>query len=262
MTAAAVTPASFSFRTLVLLSAFAPMLLLPEVSVAFLSGPLEPLYYGPQVVPQRIGFSCSDPTLSVTPPSQQSVTYCGASTTPFGYLYGSIPAPTRSTLFPLYLVGSVIYVPPGSGGSSVQYGQQTQIGTTVTTEQTWSQDGTNHSYGGELSGNGDSVTFGDSFGGSTSTSVDMQSTSAANQKFNGPASNAINHDYDQIILYMGVQMPVSIDYLGNVTWALDFSQVASSGHPADGFFAMVGCLNPNSALYNSADCVAQQNILA
>src|SRR6266571_8152992 len=176
MTAAAVTPASFSFRTLVLLSAFAPMLLLPEVSVAFLSGPLEPLYYGPQVVPQRIGFSCSDPTLSVTPPSQQSVTYCGASTTPFGYLYGSIPAPTRSTLFPLYLVGSVIYVPPGSGGSSVQYGQQTQIGTTVTTEQTWRQDGTNHSYGGELSGNGDSVTFGDSFGGSTSTSVDMQST--------------------------------------------------------------------------------------
>jgi len=90
----------------------------------------------------------------------------------------------------------------------------------------------------------------------------MQSTSAANQKFNGPASNAINHDYDQIILYMGVRMPVLVDYLGNVTWALDFSQVASSGHPASGFFAVVGCLNPNSALYNSADCVAQQNLLA
>src|SRR6266571_8461879 len=105
MTAAAVTPASFSFRTLVLLSAFAPMLLLPEVSVAFLSGPLEPLYYGPQVVPQRIGFSCSDPTLSVTPPSQQSVTYCGASTTPFGYFNS---APDQGTSSPVYYGPQVV----------------------------------------------------------------------------------------------------------------------------------------------------------
>jgi len=90
----------------------------------------------------------------------------------------------------------------------------------------------------------------------------MQSSSAENAKFTGPASNSINHDFDEIILFLGVLVNVSIDYAGKVTQSLDFSQMASSGFPSTGYFVVVGCLNPISSNYDNLDCQSERTQLA
>jgi hypothetical protein len=146
-------------------------------------------------------------------------------------------------------------MPPGSGGSKVAYGSQTQIGTTTTMQQSFTNDASAQVNGGSDKGTvSDSITFGSSFGGTTSTSVDIENTSAANQSWTGPASNAIDHDFDIIVLYTHVFVTFSTDYLGHITWSLDFSQITSSQL---GYWANVGCLNPNSAVYQSAICTSQ-----
>jgi hypothetical protein len=176
-------------------------------------------------------------------------------TTFIGYVYPSIPAPTVYTLSPTYFIGSVIYVPPGQGPSSITYGAGTVTGTTVSTTQSWS----NPSSAG-LSIGIASITFGDGYSGSTSTSTDMQMNATQSTTYKGPASNSINHDYDQIVIFVGVKVTASVDYLGNVTWAADFSKIASEGFAETGYPISVGCLRANSTIAPSL-CTATVNFL-
>jgi len=160
---------------------------------------------------------------------------------------------------PKYFIGSVIYVPPGAGSSSITYGAGTVTGTTVSTTSNWSQE----SSAGLQIGTSDSfsVTFGNNFGGSTMHSVDMQQTSSQSTTYKAPPSDSINHDYDQIQIFLGVKVNASVDYLGNVTWSTDFSQIASQGFAETGYPISVGCLRSNSTI-PSFECTAAVNLLS
>jgi len=172
-----------------------------------------------------------------------------------GYVY-LVPPVTAFGFSPKYFIGSVIYVPPGQGPSTITYGAGTVTGTTVSTTESW-----NASASVGLSIGIASITFGEGFGGSTSKSVDMQNTTSASTTYKGPASNSINHDYDQILLFLGVKLNVSVDYLGNITWSPDFSQIPAQGYAETGYPIAVGCLRPNSTI-PASQCAATISFLS
>src|SRR5262249_7951270 len=136
-----------------------------------------------------------------------------------GYAYSALPSPVTFTVSPTYYISSVIYVPPGQGPSTVTYGTGSMTGTTLSTTQTWSSD-SSFEFGLSLGSMGNTVGFGfslgDSFGGSTTQSTDVQATYSQNTTYRGPTSNALNHDYDQILLFLGVKLNASVNYLGQV----------------------------------------------
>jgi hypothetical protein len=172
-----------------------------------------------------------------------------------GYGYLTLPPPVNFTVFPKFVIGSVIYVPPGQGASSIAYGAGTVTGTTVSTTDSWSKDSSIGIQVGSFS-----ITFGDNFGGQTTQSVDMQETISQTTTYRAPPSDFVNHDYDQIQIFLGVNVNASADYLGNVTWGLDYSQVASRGFAETGYGITVGCLRPTSTI-PSSQCAPTLNFL-
>lgn len=171
-----------------------------------------------------------------------------------GYVYSAIPVSITYTVYPKYFIGSVIYVPPGQGPSSITYGAGIMTGTTVSTTQSWTS---SSSVGGGVgySGISGSINFSNEFGGSTKSTTDVQITKNQNITYTGPASNSINHDYDQVVIFLGVQVHVSVDYLGNVTWTPDFSQMINHGFAETGYPITVGCLRPGGTI-PSNQCTA------
>jgi hypothetical protein len=169
-----------------------------------------------------------------------------------GYVYYDAPI-SLYTFSPKYYIGSVIYVPPGQGPSSITYGAGTVTGTSVSTQETWNNSGQFTISADILNSKGTSVgsatiTTGHGFGGSTTDTIDVQSTSNASTTYRGPAANTINHDYDQILIYVGVKFVARVDYLGTINWSVDFSQIASQGYAETGYPIPVGCLRANSTL--------------
>ena len=175
-----------------------------------------------------------------------------------GYIYPTIPASKNFTVNPKYFIGSVIYVPPGAGSSSIAYGAGTVTGTTVSTTTSWNN---NSTVGYSSIGDGASITFGAQFGGSTMHSVDMQHMSNEITTFRAPPSDSINHDYDQIQIFFGVKVNSSVDYLGNIIWDLDFSQIAAQGFATTGYPISIGCLRSNSTIPPS-QCTDTMNVLS
>ena len=102
-----------------------------------------------------------------------------------------------------YTILSVDYVPPGTG-SYVEYGVGGQVGTTVSTTDSW-QSSLEVERGADVSFQGvsllsETVNFGNAWGGTTTTSIDQQASYAATTRINGPGADDINHDFDQIFL--------------------------------------------------------------
>lgn len=155
-----------------------------------------------------------------------------------------------------YFVGSIVYVPPGQGPSTINYGNGTVTGTTVSTTESWKNDNKVGVSVGIVS-----LSFGNDFGGSSTRSIDLQHTTTSSRSYRGPPSNVINHDYDQVILYLGVVLTSEIDYRGNVTWGLDFSRIPSRGYAASGYPVAVGCLRPNSTI-PALQCQDTRNFLS
>jgi hypothetical protein len=89
----------------------------------------------------------------------------------------------------------------------------------------------------------------------------MQISSSASRTFRGQASNTINHDYDQVVLYLGVKLNATVDYLGNVVWDVDFSQIANQGFASSGYPISIGCMRPGSTV-PAVQCVDVLNFLA
>lgn len=179
----------------------------------------------------------------------------GSSTATSTSTASSVPAQPTFTAHPKYLIGSVVYAPPGEGRSSLTYGFGTVTGTTVSTAQSWNSNST----AGASAGNSH-VAFDNSFGGSTSTSVDMRDNTSSQGTYQGPPSNSVNHDYDLIQIFIGVDVNAFVDGLGSVTWGLDFSKIASRGFAGTGYPIAVGCLRSNSTIPPS-DCAATVNFL-
>jgi len=216
----------------------------------------------PDTLPRYIA-CVLEPPIPKAPPRCQDRWYATSdSTAPFasfmGYVYVDPPL-TRFNLSPKYYVGSVIYLPPGQGPSTITYGAGAVTGTTLSTTESWNVSAT---FGTGFGLNGsNSISVGDSFGGSSTTSTDVQLSSAASRTYRGQPSNVLNHDYDQVILYLGVKLRATVDYLGNVVWDVDFSQISSLGFAASGYPISIGCLRPNSTVPPSL-CTATLNFLA
>jgi len=134
------------------------------------------------------------------------------------------------SIYPTYYISSVIYVPPGAG-SSVEYGTGSTIGTTTSTTDSWKNfvqvevaNGANF-FG--LTAGQVKFSFGNEWGGSTTTSVDVQATVSGSLKVPAQQSDLINHNYDQILLQLGPQIDATvtrgIGHQDQVQWALNFS---------------------------------------
>jgi len=168
-----------------------------------------------------------------------------------GYVFPTIPV-TDYTAYPKYYVGSVVYVPPGQG-SWIQYGVGTVTGTTLSMTESFSQNSTAGISEGTPKGSGTinanvSISMGDGFGGSTTNSTDVEITDNSTEKYQAPSANALNHDYDQIILFFGVKVTESVNYYDVITWAVDFSALSNANDAASGYPVTVGCLRANSTI--------------
>jgi hypothetical protein len=167
-----------------------------------------------------------------------------------GYVYPTSTVSTSTATVP-YVIGSVYYAPAGAG-STITYGDQTVTGTTVGTTQSWAESvtvGVSAGIGG--------VSFGNNFSGSTSTTTDMSITTTVSETFppktlTAPAT--IDHDYDEILIYLGVQLHAALQVNGSVQWSLDFTHIPSEGFSEQGYFIPVGCLKSSSTLPAAAGC--------
>ena len=216
---------------------------IPGTSPQYIACVLEP--------PNRAPPRCLNRWYTTTDPTKPFASF-------IGYVYIDPPL-VQFGLSPKYYVGSVIYVPPGQGPSSITYGAGAVTGTTLSTTDSWNASAT---FGFGVGNNGSStISFGNGFGGSSTTSTDMQMTSSASRTYRGQASNTINHDYDQVLLFLGVKLNATVDYLGNIVWDVDFSQVASQGFALSGYPVSIGCLRPVSTV-PPALCSATLNFLA
>lgn len=165
-------------------------------------------------------------------------------------------APPAFTAHPKYFIGSVVYMPPGETGSALTYGFGSVTGTTVSTAQSWNG---NPSTG--ASAGTQEVVFGNLFGGSTPTSVDVQDNASMEANYLGPASNSVNHDYDQIWIFLGADVNAFADGMGNLSWGLDFSKQLGRGVAQSGYPVTAGCLKAVSSV-PPADCAYLLNFLA
>ena len=136
------------------------------------------------------------------------------------------------TVAPRFYILSVVYAPPGTKGggstSSVSYGSGSTTGTTVAGSNSFKQNYklTATASGGIL-GNGASV--GTSFGygrNSTNTSaLDIKKSTASEINARGPAVDGIDHDRDQIWLWLNPKILLSVTPT-SASWTLQDSQTA------------------------------------
>jgi hypothetical protein len=108
------------------------------------------------------------------------------------------------------------------------------------------------------------VSWGDKFGGSTTTTTDMAITTTVSTTFPSSALKApatIDHDYDEILIYLGVQMDAALQTNGTIKWSMDFSQIANKGFSEEGYYIPVGCLKSSSTLPAASGCPSIVNFL-
>ncbi|HZF19727.1 MAG TPA: hypothetical protein VE008_08480 [Burkholderiales bacterium] len=171
------------------------------------------------------------------------------------------PPPVATfTVHPKYFIGSVIYMPPGQGSTMI-YGFGTMLGTTISTTSSWSKGSLVATQTGLPLPLDPPFSFGNAFGGATTQSVDLQvSWANLSISWSPPGSDSINHDYDLILVYLGVDVNAAVDALGNVSWGMDFSQVPFRGFSDVGYFITVGCLRANSTIPASG-CAGEVHLL-
>lgn len=143
----------------------------------------------------------------------------------------SPPTPT-GTVAPRYYILSVIYAPPGTKGggstSSVAYGSGSTTGTTVGSSNSFKQNyKLTASASGGILGNG--LEVGTSFGygrNSTNTSaLDIKKATASEIAVRGPAIDGIDHDRDQIWLWLNPKVALAMTPT-SASWTLQDAKTA------------------------------------
>jgi hypothetical protein len=187
---------------------------------------------------------------------QADILYANGSATIFSFTF---------VVKPKFYIGSVFYVPPGGGPlssqgpSSMTYSDTTVIGSTVSTTKSWSVQSTlgvnigSNPLGFPI-GADTTITFGTNFSGSTTTSVDLQNMLNNSKTYKtGIASDSVNHDWDTILIYAGVNVNTTVDGSGGVTWGMDWSHITDQHFGMNGYPLTVGCLLPVSSI-PSTEC--------
>jgi hypothetical protein len=127
----------------------------------------------------------------------------------------SEPVRESGSLFPKYMILTVVYAPPGSQGcmfnSSASYGDGTTLGTTISASSSFNTETKiSASVGAEVAGNGGEIGASFAFGQKDSNGSEMSVTnkSGSSIKASGPCSDGINHDYDRVYVLLGPEVPV------------------------------------------------------
>jgi hypothetical protein len=129
---------------------------------------------------------------------------------------------TTATLYPRYKILSVLYAPPGRVSSYVDYGVGSTHGTSTLTTESWrnvtsveDKIDTNLLF---VSGS-ITLTASRTWGGDHTHSVDFVNTTQSDYKVPGSNFDGIDHDYDQIWLWLNPQVNLTL-YDDNVVWSV------------------------------------------
>ena len=127
---------------------------------------------------------------------------------------------------PKYQIVSIIYAPPGSNGTAqkslVDYSSSNLLGVTSSIDQTFSNNvKLTVTAGNKNLGPSGSVSleWGESVNDSHSLSITKTQTNDV--KWYGPIGDGINHDYDEILLWLNPKITGNIFSLTNVQWTFD-----------------------------------------
>lgn len=131
---------------------------------------------------------------------------------------------------PKYMVLTVIYAPPGTNGgkssSSVTYANGSTTGTTTSSSNTFKAGvGVDLDASGGFFGNGGGVNLGFDYSGSQtdSSSYDVKKSTTTTISRTGPGQDGVNHDEDQIYLWLNPTVDVSIAP-ASIAWHFDSTQ--------------------------------------
>lgn len=171
----------------------------------------------------------------------------------------TIEVAETSIIRPDYKILSIIYAPPGTegggSGSSVSYGTESSLGSSTSVSNTLKSQHSN------------SITAGVIFvSGTSDFSTSKSSTNAEVLNFNkkdswvlkqpGPSVDGIDHNRDQILLWLGPKLKFADFTTGKVEWTVDGSEKMNV-QPV-----YVGHLrNPSSMPSNVAALLATYNIM-
>jgi hypothetical protein len=141
------------------------------------------------------------------------------------------PPPPSGTVQPKYKVLTVIYSPPGNAGgggtSAVTYGSGSSAGTTTSSshaiKQAYSVSAALKS--AILGGSGVALSFGYSRNTADASSVDIQKTASTQMSQFGPSIDGLDHDRDQIWLWLGPKVNMTLTTASSIEWALDSTSV-------------------------------------
>lgn len=182
-----------------------------------MKGPHVHLHDVPLIKVTRTGFRAQMPLLSYRPDF------------PFPIKVGWVatgPELQSGTVFPDYMVLTVIYAPPGTNGghstSSVSYQSGSTTGTLTSSSKSFKNGvGVSVDLSGGIFGNGGGVgvAFDATNSSTDSDSLEIKKSSTATITQAGPAQDGINHDEDEIWLLLKPTIDLEISST-NVDWML------------------------------------------
>ena len=158
------------------------------------------------------------------------------------------PPPPSGYGRPKYKVLTVVYSPPGTQGggstSSVKYGSGSTWGSTSSAKNTFKQQytATVSATGGFLGESTGSLIFGYGRSSTDSTATEIKKTASTQISLGGPSVDGIDHNRDQIWLWLNPKLRVSLPTQNAIEWKLDSSE------PMDIQYVYVGHLKDPSQM--------------
>ena len=158
------------------------------------------------------------------------------------------PPPPSGWARPKYRILTVVYAPPGKQGggssSSVEYGSGSTWGSTTKCESAFKQEYTTTvtATGGFLGESSGSLMFGYGRSSTDSSATEIKKSSTTTISLGGPGVDGIDHDRDQIWLWLNPKLRISLPTANAIEWRLD------GGEPMDIQYVYVGHLKDPSQM--------------
>jgi hypothetical protein len=159
--------------------------------------------------------------------------YCPTNNCAYGtWIAHGQPAANHVTVYPQYVVLTVLYAPPGTNAahasSSAVYASGSTAGTTTSSSQTFKDGiGVSVQSKADLFGNGGGAQLAFSFDQSqTSTqTLDIKKSSATTLQVSGPNADGIDHGYDSIWLWLNPSVDVAVT-TNSAAWTFNGTSTA------------------------------------
>lgn len=150
-------------------------------------------------------------------------------------IHASPTIEASGSVFPQYMVLTVVYAPPGTAGSwpksTVEYAKNSQLGTSISITDSFKYDNKLSISAGFGPPTGPNASIGTGFGVSTMTqdqlTNDVKLSSSSSTKYAGPSMDGVNHDLDQIYLWLNPKVTFGLTAAGTL-WSLGTKDDASA----------------------------------